>query len=59
MEYTVITSNSLQDLIKEVSDMVGKGWMLEGGMTFVCNGDNCKYDYTYAQTLTRGSLREV
>ncbi|HNW89936.1 MAG TPA: DUF1737 domain-containing protein [Bacteroidales bacterium] len=46
MSYTVLTASKLEDLIKQVNDLIEKGWVPQGGFCESSNG--AIYHFTQA-----------
>jgi len=52
MLYTVLTSSKLEDLIKQVNDLIEKGWVPQGGFCESSNG--AIYHFTQAMIKKLG-----
>jgi len=46
MQYTVLTSSRFEDLIKQVNDLIEKGWIPQGG--FCESGNGAIYHFSQA-----------
>ncbi len=43
MEYTIVTTSSFEDLMKQVNKQIKKGWIPQGGVSVVEKGGICLY----------------
>ncbi len=57
-EYTVIKKNDLTDLIEEVNEMIGKGWLPLGGLATSDDGDHLHFYQAMVRHLHQSSLKE-
>lgn len=56
-EYTIVSSQSADSVIRDVRDLLGKGWKLAGGLATSTREKSASIQTLYSQALTRERIR--